>query len=362
MNIDPAALRKRRDALQAKGFGGGRKNKVTYYDMKRPGTYTFFLCPPTAAMDSFPSLPTLTHFILVGTGKKAYACLDPELPTFSGVWGENLQRAIEARNAAVTKDGKPEWAMQLPDPLECPDCGDIDLTEKSLGFVIPWGYRGVGEGPDQMIPTTMAQRSKVIPWQASPVTMDKVMNLLLRDGVKIGNPEAAIFVTVTREGTGFTDTKYDVGFDIDSMQSPQPLPPFSMKALEQMQPGGACDPFAILAGSLRPLKQILEWQGKGPAKTETPPPGDDAGANEAPPCFKDGTTYDGNNAYCQECPFSGECAPAATAKAPPATEPEPPPAKPKAETKATPPPPKDEAPPADGDAKAAFMAAFNSPE
>jgi len=359
MRIDPNALKRRRESLQAKGFGGARRGKVGYYDMKQPGIYTFFICPPTEAMDGVPSLPTLTHFNVGGERNHVHACLDPESPMFCGAWGKSLLAAIEMRNAQVMKDGKPDWAIRLPDPLECPSYDeDVERQERALGFVIPWGYRGVDDGPAEMRATSMSDRSKVLAWQPSPVMMDKVMGLIIKHGVALGDPEKAIFVEVTRTGKGFTDTKYEVTYDFDSRANPEPLPPYSVKALEQMLPGGLCDPFAVLAGGLRPIEQIREWLGLGGGQTGGSQSSDDDAGTEAPPCFNDGTTCDPAAKWCAPCPFLEECATTAGKSLGAAPEAPEPPAKAKPKAADKPKPAETASPPSD--AKAAFLDSFKT--
>lgn len=311
--FDFKAFAERRKKLKEKGFGGkGKKHtKRERWKFKGFGTWGFYVGPAAEGMDGMPFIPVEQHFSVAGDNRQIHMCFGSNNV---GLWSPAVQAALDARNERLRKSGKPEWAVEIEEGVECPTCNE--LAAESSGFsdqvleemglrsggvfnIVPLFFEAKGSGERVTFPTS---EQIFRPWTASERMTDDILNLIASQRVDFTDPEAATILVVSKSGP--SPTRYNFSLDTETLRTPFRVPKPIAAQLKKTVAGGGLCLFEQVANGVRSPAAVMEWLGQG-----SEPSTDEGAADDGKPsCWGDKDECDPKDDYCQKCPHKETCA------------------------------------------------------
>ncbi len=149
---------------------------------------------------------------------------------------------------------------------ECPVCAALPMMDEERAndcraqTKYVWGVTPLTEkGPKEEKARALEVKPSV--FSCGKQVWDGLVELYNGCG-DISDLNAAVFVKVTKTGEGKTGTKYTVSADMASARQPKKLPAGVASLIKDaMAPGGDCDVFRVVAGSIRTAADLKAGLG-----------------------------------------------------------------------------------------------------
>lgn len=225
--VDMKQMKRDRKTADAKSGGGILKIKE--------GTTLLYICPPVHAGDPMPYIEVSNCFDF-GEGKDKKSITSAE-----GL--EDNEEFVAALNECGIEyeDAQRGWEFAQQ---------HAKFRPRWYFNVIPIAFRaGAGEDYEDLVPVIQKLGT-------GKQIYDGITDAFFEEG-DISDPEAAIFISVTKKGSGLS-TEYKVKFDSNSLKEPVELDEKLVEMIAKAcTPGGTADLHKWLAGQVRTYDQVL---------------------------------------------------------------------------------------------------------
>lgn len=287
MGVNLKKLRERKEEADSK------RGNVEYWQIP-PGENLLYVAPPLPG-DDLMFIETAVHYD-VGPEKRMVICLDEERnPVLKD---PRVKKLLAGRDKDIS-DG-------------CAVCQRLDDGDSKAGresqsryyfAVVPLKYRK--SSTKKWREADDADELRIL--ACGYTIWGGITDAFINNG-DISDPNAAILVVVSREGTGMK-TKYTISVDANSVREGGIAMPKSVRALvtNAIQEGESGDLYRIVANSVRSSAEVAALVD-GVELEDSDDDDDDkgkGGKSKKPDCF--GLDWEDGDAECEKCPHAKPC-------------------------------------------------------